>query len=64
MQRHRNLYLLPLGVGWLILVFALFIAFFGDAGANDVPSVIAIIGIGLGFHLTAIAVAINDRWPR
>ncbi|MEV2267744.1 hypothetical protein [Nonomuraea africana] len=47
----------------IFLVFPFLVAFVGDLKANDVPSMIAIVGVGLGCLLTAIVVAINDRWP-
>ncbi|MFC5830598.1 hypothetical protein [Nonomuraea insulae] len=50
-----------LALGWVILILVAWTAYFTNALANAVPSVIAIVGIGLGCLLTAVVVAINDR---
>ncbi|WP_327106805.1 hypothetical protein [Nonomuraea glycinis] len=51
-------------VGWVILGFACFATFFGGVTATHTPLVVAMVGAGLGFFLTAIVAAIYDRGPR
>ncbi|MEW9554111.1 hypothetical protein [Nonomuraea sp. NPDC050783] len=53
-----------LALGWVILILVGWTAYFTNVLANNVPSTIAIVGIGLGCLLTAVVVAITDRSPR
>jgi hypothetical protein len=51
-------------LGWIILLSIGLAAWFGPDNAIKIPAAITIVGVGLGCFLTAIIVAINERWPR
>ncbi|MET8007672.1 hypothetical protein [Nonomuraea glycinis] len=51
-------------IGWIILGFVASSTLFGGVPATLTPVVIAIVGVGLGFLLTAIVAAIYDHGPR
>ena len=51
-------------VGWIILGFAGLVTLLGGVPATQAPLAIAMVGVGLGFLLTAIVAAIYDHGPR
>ncbi|MEV0229576.1 hypothetical protein [Nonomuraea sp. NPDC050786] len=63
MNHRRNGHLVPLILGWLIIVLGGCGIFFSSPGSNDVPETIVIVSVGLACFLTAIVVLIVERWP-
>ncbi|SET82372.1 hypothetical protein SAMN05421811_104275 [Nonomuraea wenchangensis] len=64
MNHNRNGYLVPLILGWVIVVLGGCGIAVSDVGSEGVPGVIVIMSVGLACFLTAIVVLIAERWPR
>ncbi|SEH01310.1 hypothetical protein SAMN05444920_12014 [Nonomuraea solani] len=65
MNRHRNLYLLPLLAGWVILLLGDCAAMAGQAGPqNGTMFVVLLSTLVLACMITAAVMVIVERWPR
>ncbi|MEV0625999.1 hypothetical protein [Nonomuraea wenchangensis] len=56
--------MVPLILGWVIVVMGGCGIAVSDVGSEGVPGVIVIMSVGLACFLTAIVVLIAERWPR
>ncbi|MGI5487234.1 hypothetical protein [Microtetraspora malaysiensis] len=62
-QRHTR-YLIPFLLGWAVLLLGGFrIALGAGSDGTDLSLVIMVAAFGLALLLTAVVVAIVERWP-